>query len=458
MKIIPFNEWHLLNENFGSKHSFKGFKPYHKYHTKDGHEMHVHVFNDKHGHHAVHYNHNLKAITKLTYWSKDAKHPSRKELEKMGVDEDEIQKILESFILFEKELKDVDPDTAGKITEHSTALHLIHHKHEEAGTYGSRTHTAEIKHHKDAIKKLAEGRDPEKVKLRIEHGKTAAGAIINTVKTNHGPESRITGVGHTSKSGDIGRFTGGKHNDGQENPSDVSVEVSNSDKAKNDDDKHYEGYSLKSSAKSSSITAKNPAIHMDGILDHPTRKLDTDRVSRRELSKVHEKMGHKGKTNAERAKLIAAAREKERVKVNSSLEKKANELAKDSKEVVAKEFHKHLIHLTTKVGDEGHHMIGKMLQQHLTAETDMPWSKVHVKGDKVDRVNATVTPGSESPLNKIFKNKKTKYSVKRYGARTTIYKVERDGSHTALAHYTPKPKSNAFKEAVHGWNISAASH
>ncbi len=34
--------------------------------------------------------------------------------------------------------------------------------------------------------------------------------IINSAK--------IVGVGHTSKPGDIGRFTQGKHNDTQENP------------------------------------------------------------------------------------------------------------------------------------------------------------------------------------------------------------------------------------------------
>ena len=457
--LLGFSKWTSvsLNENFGKGHSFKGVKPHHKYKTKDGHEMHVHIMNNEHGHHAVHYNNSLKAITKLTFWSKGAKHPSKKELERMGVDEDEPKSLLERYLL-EKVTKDFDPDTAGKITEHSTALHLIGHKHEASGTYGSDEHLEEIEPHKSAIARLSDGRDPAKVKVRIEHGKAAAGAILNTIRTNHGPTARITGVGHTSKSGDIGRFTGGRHNDGQENPSDVSVEVSGSEKAKSKGEKHYEGFSLKSSEKSGQITAKNPAIHLDGMLDHPSRKLETDKVSRRELSKVHKKLGFSDQTAAQRRAAIEAARKKEKVKSNSSLEQKANEAAKSSKETVNKEFHKHMRHLIDKVGEEGHQMIGKMLQSHLTQRTSMPWSKVHVRGNSVDRVSATVTPGSESPLNKVFKSKKTRYEVSLHGARTTIHKVEKNGSLKAVAHYTPKTKSNALKENVHGWNVIPVSY
>ena len=49
--------------------------------------------------------------------------------------------------------------------------------------------------------------------------------MIETLKQKHGPHVRIAAVGHTSKPGDIGKFTGGKHNDTQENPSDISVKI-----------------------------------------------------------------------------------------------------------------------------------------------------------------------------------------------------------------------------------------
>lgn len=449
-----------LNENFGDDHSFKGVKPHHRYKTKDGHKMRIHLINNELGQHAVHYNDRLKAITKLTYWDKNSPAPSKKELEKMGLDDDSNENLTEGIIILERAAKDdeLDPDSAGKLTEHSTAIHLINHAHENSGTVGSREHKNDLKPHKDAIERLSKGKSPAHVKTRLEHGRIAAGATINAVKTKHGPKAKITRAGQTSKSGDIGKFTKGKHNDGQENPSDVSVEISNSEKNEKKGDKQYEGFSVKSSSKSSTITAKNPSIHVDGMLDHSTRKLETDKVSRRALSRAHKKLGFGEKTRAERSRAVDRAREKEGVKSDSSLERKANEAAKSSKDDVAREFHKHLTHLVNNTGDEGHHLIGRMLHHHLTSSTSMPWSKVHAKGHKEGSVTATVTPGSDSPLNKVFKNKKTRYSVTRSGARTTVHKVEKDGSLTALAHYVPKTKSNALKENVHGWNVTPASH
>jgi hypothetical protein len=140
----------------------------------------------------------------------------------------------------------------------------------------------------------------------------------------------------------------------------------------------------------------------------------------------------------------------------TDLETLANEKSKPVKTKISTELHDHLSHLTKNLGQEGHNMIGKMLQNHLTPTTSMPWSKVHAKGDTLTKVHATVTPGSESPLNKVFKNKNSKYAATQHGDRVSIHKVEKDGSLTTLAHYSPKTKSNAFKSDVHGWNVVPA--
>jgi hypothetical protein len=146
----------------------------------------------------------------------------------------------------------------------------------------------------------------------------------------------------------------------------------------------------------------------------------------------------------------------EKAEEKTELEKKANELGKPTKVAIAQELHDHVHHLLNNVGSEGHHMVAGMLRQHLTPETTMPFSKVHVKGSKPNKVYATVTSG-ESSLHKILNNPRSRYAVSRSGERVTFHHVEKDGSHTALAHYTPKTKSNAFKSDVHGWNVIPAN-
>ena len=193
---------------------------------------------------------------------------------------------------------------------------------------------------------------------------------------------------------------------------------------------------------------------MDGILDHPRRKLDTDSVSRTGLGKVHSMLGVGHLKQAERKKYLDDFRKKEGVKSDSSLEGATNELARPVKTDVAKELHDHLDFLTKQ--SDGHEKIGHMLKKHLTADTSMPWAKVHVKGDTPSKVHAAVTSGSDSPLNKIFSDRNTKYAATRNGDRVTVHKKEKDGSMTPIAHYSPKTKSNAFKENVHGWNVMPA--
>jgi hypothetical protein len=442
----------FITENLGDDHDFGSQKPYHSYTTDDGHKIDVHVINRLGGKSAIFYNKNLGDVTKVAHWGLNADEPTKEDLRKIGHDEEDEhgQSLLEKFTAG----GDITPDTAGKIAEHSTAMHLMHIAHKTSGTYGSPEHKKAIQPHIDAINKLGQGAKAEHVDTRVEHGKIAANAIHEAIRQKHGEGATITSVGHTSKKGDIGRFTKGQHNDTQENPSDVSIEVSNSQHALGPEEKHYEGYSLKSSKKSNVITAKNPSIHMDGILDHPRRKLNTDAISRTELGKVHTMLGVGHLKSSERKKYLDDFRKKEGVKSDSSLEGATNELARPAKTSVAKELHDHLDFLTKH--SEGHEMIGKMLKKHLTADTSMPWSKVHIKGDTPSKVHAAVTSGSDSPLNKLFNDKTTKYAVTRNGDKVTVHKKEKNGSMTPLAHYSPKTKSNAFKENVHGWNVLPA--
>jgi len=79
-----------------------------------------------------------------------------------------------------------------------------------------------------------------------------------------------------------------------------------------------------------------------------------------------------------------------------------------------------------------------------------------VMGNEEHKVKASVTPGSEHPLNKVFNSKKTKYAVSRSGATVTLHKVEKDGSHTALAHYRPKTNSNALKSDTSNYTVTPA--
>lgn len=226
------------------------------------------------------------------------------------------------------------------------------------------------------------------------------------------------------------------------------------------DDSVFEGFSLKSSGKSSKITTKNPAVDFAGALDHETRKLKSRDVSQRELAASHGrtakamKLGKRDiSTPKARRDIMDEYRNREGVKSGSSLEQRANQEAYDAKGKVAEEFHRHVQHLLTKTGDEGHHMVRKLLADHLTPSVSMPCSKIHVKGDTPERSVATVTSLTDSPLRRILNDKKSRFAVTRSGHRTTIHHVDKDGKMTAVAHYTPKTKGNAFGENVHGWNV-----
>jgi hypothetical protein len=446
-----------IKENFGDDHDFSGLKPHHSFQTDDGHKVDIHVFNNEHGKHAIFYNKNLKGITKLVHWSKDSEHPSKSELEKSGHEEGDMDEHLSEDYIIEK----ITPNSAGKIAEHSAVMHMIGHMHKQNNTYGSTQHKKDIEPHKKAIRELGKDATPQEVGLRVRHGQEMANAALQSLHLKHGPHMKISRVGHTAQSGDIEKFTKGKHKDSQINPSDMAVHVMVPKKLKEssgEDDNHehhYEGFSLKSSAKSSNITTKNPGIDFGGDLHHHSRELKTKDISSKGAKETHKKVGLEGTTPKHRESVMRAAREKEGVKHGSSIEKTANAHNATIHEKISKELHNHIKHLTTKVGDSGHHLIGKMLEKHLVPKTSMPWSKIHVKGEHEGKIHSTVTPGSDHPMNKTLKNKKTRFASTLHKNTVTIHKVEKDGSHTPLAHYRPR---TGGKEAIlstgHKWDVT----
>jgi hypothetical protein len=333
-------------------------------------------------------------------------------------------------------------------------LRLLHHKHAQAGTLNSPEHKAEAAEHQKAIKDLSKGHDPEAVKLRIAHGEVNGDAALAKLKEVHGDKVRIHRVGMTSKPGDIERFTKGKHKEGQENPSDVSTEVSNSKLTANKREKHYDGFSSKSSRATKNVTEKNPAINMGGMLDTKDRKLDTERIAREGLkNKVHKPMGVADKSAAERGRMLDAVRKKEKVKKDSSIEREANQRALPVKHAVAKEFHEHLQHL---INTGQHHKIGKMLDAHTTnaGEGGMRWHKVTSVGKKVDKVRSIITAGSDSPMKKVYKNRNTKYYSEHSKSGVVIGMHTKDGRKIPLKRYGFKTNSNAYKSDTMGGNVT----
>jgi len=467
--------------------------PYHSFSTKDGHDISVHLKSNEKGNYAHFINHSLfDQTTKIIHWPKGAETPSKSELERFGTEESneepevenktpEQPKAKSKFITVHdgetsKQVKineasegkhvvngKMTSNTVGKVTEHATMIHLINLLHEQNGTTGSATHKNELKEHKEAIATLTKGvSDPSTVETRMQHGKEAAELILGHIKEKHGENAKIASVGHTANEGDITKFTRGIHSkDTQDtNPSDVAVEVTGSN-TPSKSGSHFEGYSLKSSAKAGEITAANPAIHLYGMLDTPNRKLNTDEVSRNALlNKVHKPMGGESKTAAERAKEIDAEREKEGVANNSTFEKQASKLGQSAIRDVSEEFHNHITHLTENEGDKGHHLVANMLKQHLVSDSDMPWYKIKVKGDTPSNVRGVLVEGSESPLKKILNDKSIKYFSNRAPGSPSVqvgFIHPKTGKRVNLATYTPKTKSNAYKSNVHGWNVKQAS-
>ena len=317
------------------------------YHTKDGHEIHVHIKKDEFGTHAEYENKHLGGVVKTVSWMPGTPDPTKHELEHGFRDEEEekLNEETDQFLsfkqLFERapsstKTKEVvakaakpkaapkeaqrltadgnmTPDTGGKVTELATVLHGIHWKHKHAGTFNPNwedeskdseggkhpktglTHGEEARAVRDKITALTKGAKPEEVQNRITHGKVAMNAIVRNTRKKHGKNAKIHDVAHTAQEGDIPKFTRGQHNDTQENTSDVGIEISgsNREKDKNPDGTIFQGNSLKSSKKKQQITAKNPGAQMDGMLDspwknekgEPDREFKADEVGRKHLEK-----------------------------------------------------------------------------------------------------------------------------------------------------------------------------
>lgn len=457
-------------------------EPDHKYHTKDGHEMHVHIRKNEHGNTAFVYNKSMGGFAKLVHWRAGAKAPTMQEIEQAGHEQpkSKLQEEAEYYTkLFEyskpkpgEEGWIANPEgkltsnSAGKISEHAAMVHLHNHIHGEAGTLGSDAHKQDTEHHHNEIKKWAGGASDEEVQNRIDHGKTMAGAIINAAREKHGPDAKIISAGHTDQPGGIPAYTRGHHKDGQENPSDVAVEIAGSHHGHtaNSDGTHFEGSSLKSSKSSSNITAKNPQSHLSGLLDHPTKTYSTEAEgkSREMLQGLadHFDMGHLGPSA--RKKEIDKVRAKEGVKSGSSIEKKANELALPMKKEMASHLHDHINHLTNKVDDDsGHQLVGKMLRDHLLPKTDMPWNKVTTVGKPGQDPKVAVIPGSDetSPLHKVLHNPDTKYYSDHNGGDSVHigFVHPETGEKHRIATYSSKTKNNALAMASHMWNVKPAA-
>ena len=470
-----FKNW--LVEGTDSTHN--GRTPYHVYHNEDGHKIHVHLDNNPKGTHATFINHSIGGHrTKLVHWNAGATPPSKQELEKLGKEDGEDLKesnIIAQYLIEakaktakpKKEAQHVNPDgslsinAGGKVTELATIVHLIGHKHTDAGTHGSKEHEEEVKPYKDEIAKMTKGANPEAVQLRIEHGRASANAIKEEIKQDHGENAKILNVAHTAKPGDIPKFTRGVHNDTQENTADAAVEISGSTKKPhpdNSDGTVFEGYSLKSSKQGGEITGKNPSGNMNGEFDSPTRKLKADEVGRAGLKKyVHEPMGVGDLIAARRAEKLQAHRDEHIAsggkKNESAWELEANDRNRQALKETAGELHEHLQHLIAS-GD--HHIIGKALKKHLMPDTSMPLKKVKATGASAEKTRAVVEPNSDHPIKKLLNSKKTEYYSKPTAGGAAVqvgYVHPETKEQVPLTYYTPKTKSSAYKSDNMSWNV-----
>lgn len=449
-------------------------KPHHTYHTKTGHKIHVHIKRDGYGTHAEYYNHSLGGgHVKTTTYLPGHDDFSKDDLEDPHGDKYSISEdlnIVDSIFLAEK-AEHVKADgslsinTGGIVAEMATHAHLINWKHKHAGTHGSEEHLQEVKPIHDEIHRITQGANPDHVQLRIDHGKAAARGIVRDVRRSHGKDAKIVNVGHTSKLGDIPKFTRGHHNDTQKNTADTAIEISGSKHTStaNSDGTHFEGHSLKSSKTKQQITAKNPGANMGGLIDTPTRALNAHQVGVDHLNKIVNKMGHKeGTTGKHRGDILKqhiidhkkSLADPSTYRHDSPMEKQANDLNRKGIANQNHELHEHLHHL---MSTNQHHVIGKMLNNHLTPDTSMPNKKVRMSGDiGKNNTHATVEENSEHPIKDIFRNKDSKYHVEKNANGSNVrisYVHPETGEKHHLATYAAKPKASAFKATNMGWNV-----
>jgi hypothetical protein len=459
--LITFKAYSALIES----HDFSNLTPYHSYSTDDGHNVDVHIFRNGEHKTAIFHNKSLGAITKIVAFphssnlSKEELMHAGKEVQQNDLKEsvELIQEKMQTLSTGEPAPK-LDNDPAGKIAEINLYKELVNHRHKQDGTFGSREHKFELKQHDEELTKITKDQDPKQVAVRAAHGKAMAAAVIKHVEEHH-PGATLSRIGRTSKPGDIARFTKGVHTDGQENPSDVTLELKHSD-----GEHSFLGVSAKSTGKSSgNITAKNPGVAgQDEFLSGgpATRKSEANKIAKAGREKILKKwkmedLPDRSKTGDSRKARVTDTDPKTGKPVINELGKKMNVDFKQNNEETARELQIQLEHLMSK-GTKGHQHIGKWLHNNLVSDEGMPWIKATGHGKELDKVHAVVKHGSESPLSDILKNKNTKFAIHRSGSAVTLHKVEKDGTHTQIVRVATKPNSHgAYSSQMYNFTPSS---
>jgi hypothetical protein len=128
---------------------------------------------------------------------------------------------------------------------------------------------------------------------------------------------------------------------------------------------------------------------------------------------------------------------------------------KKNNEETARELQIQLGHLAS-LGPKGHQHIGKWLHSNLVSSEGMPWIKATGHGKEMNKVHAVVKPGSDSPLNAVLTDKKTRYAVHRSTSAVTVHKEEKDGTHIPIVRIGAKPKSHgAYSSQVYNFTPSS---
>ena len=462
-ELITFKAYNALIES----HDFSNLTPYHSYSTDDGHNVDVHIFRNGDHKTAIFHNKSLDAITKIVAFPHSS-NLSKEELMHAGK---EVQQndLKESTEFIQEKMQTLAPsagepatkldnDPAGKIAEIHLYKELVNHRHKQAGSFGSKEHKFELKQHDDELTKITKDQDQNQVAVRAAHGKAMAAAVIKHVEEHH-PGATISRIGRTSKVGDIGRFTKGVHTDGQENPSDVTLDLKHSD-----GEQSYLGVSAKSTGKSSgNITAKNPGVAgQDEFLSGgpATRKSQANEIAMAGKEKILKKwkMDHltaRSKTGDSIHARVTDPDPKTGKPVVNELGKKMNVDFKQNNEETARELQIQLEHLMSK-GAMGHQHIGQWLHNNLVSDKGMTWIKATGHGKELSKVHAVVKHGSESPLSDILKNKNTKFAIHRSGSAVTLHKVEKDGTHTQIVRVATKPNSHgAYSSQMYNFTPSS---
>lgn len=445
-ELITFKAYSALIES----HDFSNLTPYHQYKTEDGHDVHVHVFRDGDHKTAIFHNNTLGAITKIVAFPHTS-NLSKEELVHAG-------KEVKHDDIMEAAAPSIDADTAGKVAEVALAKELINHKHKQSGTYGAAEHKKELKPYNDEMAQLSNGKDADQVAIREAHGKAMASGVIKHIDEHH-PGAKVTSVGRTAKPGDIARFTQGAHTDGQENPSDVTLKLNHPDGSES-----YLGVSAKSTGKSSgNITAKNPGVAgQDEFLSGgpATRKSRANEIAQEGRAAILKKYKLEGlpdkstKGDSRKARVTSINPETGKPEINE-LGKKMNVEFKKNNEETARELQIQLGHLAS-LGPKGHAHIGKWLHSNLVSSEGMPWIKATGHGKEMNKVHAVVKPGSDSPLNAVLTDKKTRYAVHRSTSAVTVHKEEKDGTHIPIVRIGAKPKSHgAYSSQVYNFTPSS---